>query len=129
MQSAVMTLLKTETRKACEFSTYMKMLKSRPELVKYLAGPRFKENKLPVDQAQCDQLPGWACFSHEVFGFPPNICSKHLTGKYRFLIFSYPWFDILFEQALPRPGITMSNISMEYKPSRSTMSFTSRFSE
>ena len=74
MQSAVMALLKTETGKACEFSTYMNMLKSRPEVVKYLAGPRFKENKLPVDQAQCDQLPGWAYFSHEVLGFPPDIC-------------------------------------------------------
>ena len=44
MQSAFMALLKAETRKACEFSTYMEMIKSRPELVKYLAGPRFKEN-------------------------------------------------------------------------------------
>ena len=113
MQSAVMALLKAETRKACEFSTYMKMPKSRPELVKYLAGPRFKENKLPVDQAQCDQLPGWACFSHEVFGFPPNICGNHITGKYRFVILLFSGIDCLDRQALPRPVITMSNISKE----------------
>ena len=56
MQSAVMALLKAETRKTCEFSTYMKMLKSRPEVVKYLAGEKFKENKLPVDQTQCDSF-------------------------------------------------------------------------
>ena len=124
-----MAVLNAQTRKACEFFTYMQMLKSRPLVVEYLAGANFAANKLPNDQAQCDQLPGWSCFSHEVFGFPPNICSNHLTGKYRFLIFSYPWFDILFEQALPRPGITMSNILMEWKPARSTMTFSGRFSE
>ena len=69
MQSAVMTLLKTETRKACKFSTYMKMLKSRPEVVKYLAGPKFKENKLPVEQAQCDQLPEWHAFHTRCLDF------------------------------------------------------------
>ena len=37
MQSAVMALLKAETREACEFSTYMKMLKSRTELVHYIS--------------------------------------------------------------------------------------------
>ena len=113
MQSAVMTLFKTETRKACEFSTYMKMPKSRPEVVKYLAGEVFLANKLPVDQAQCNQLPGWSCFSHEVFGFPPNICGNHITGKYRFAIFLLSGIDFLGVQALPRPGITMSNISKE----------------
>ena len=113
MQSAVMTLLKTDTRKACEFSTYMKMLKSRPQVVIYLAGDKFKANKLPVDQAQCDQLPGWSCFSHEVFRFPPNICGNHITGKYRFVILLFSGIDCLDQQALPRPVITMSNISKE----------------
>ena len=107
----------------------MKMLTSRPEVAKYLAGPRFKENKLPVDQAQCDQLPGWACVSHEVFGFPPNICGNHITGKYRFVIFLFSGIDFLDDQALPRPGITMSKISREYMPARSMTTFTSRFSE
>ena len=88
-------------------------LKSRPEVEKYLAGSKFKENKLPVDKAQCDQLPGWAYFSHEVFGFPPNICGNHITGKYRFVILLFSGIDCLDQQALPRPVITMSNISKE----------------
>ena len=91
----------------------MKMLKSRPEVVKCIAGSKFQENKLPVDQAQCDQLPGWACFSHEVFGFPPNICGNHITSKYRFVIFLLSGIDFLDHQALPRPGITMSYILRE----------------
>ena len=76
MQSAVMALLKVDTRKDCDFSKYMIMLKSRRCVKDYLAGELFKANKLQVDQAQCDQLPGFSCFSHEVFGFPPNICEK-----------------------------------------------------
>ena len=131
MQSAVMALSKAETGKACEFSTYMKMLKSRPEVVKYLAGPRFKENKLPVDQAQCDQLPGFSSFSHEVFRFPPNICGNHITGKYRVANYLFSSFDVFGAQfkLLPRPGITMSTILMECKPANCMTSFTSRSSE
>ena len=113
MESAVMALLKAQTRKACEFFTYMKMLKTRPHVISYLAGEVFAANKHPVDQAQCDQLPGWSCFSHEVFGFPPNICGNHITGKYRFVILLFSGIDCLDQQALPRPGITMSNISKE----------------
>jgi hypothetical protein len=95
----------------------------------YLAGDLFKANKLPVDQAQCDQLPGFSSFSHEVFGFPPNICGNHITGKYRVANYLFSSFDVFGAQVLPRPGITMSNISMECKPANCMTSFTSRSSE
>ena len=52
MQRAVMSVLKAKTEKDCEFSTYIKMLKKRPNVVVYLDGLSFAENKLPVDQAQ-----------------------------------------------------------------------------
>ena len=85
MQTAVMAVLKANTEKDCKSSTYIKSLKTRPNVVAYLDGQRFAANKLPVDLAQCGQLPGFSCFSREVFGFPPNICGNHLTGNFPFL--------------------------------------------
>ena len=78
------------------FSSYIKSLKSRPNVVVYLDGPRFAENKLPVDEAWCDQLPGCAGFSREVFGFPPNICGNHLSGNCPFLLFQSSVYRLTF---------------------------------
>ena len=98
MQSAVIALLKMDTRKECDLSKYMIMLKSRPNVQDYLAGDLFKAKKLHVDQAQCDQLPGFSCFSHEVFGFPPNICGNHITGNYRDANHLFSMFDVVGAQ-------------------------------
>ena len=125
MQSAVMAILKAKTDKDCEFSTYIKSLKSRPNVIKYLAGPVFAANKFPVNQAQCDHLQGWSCFSHEVFGFPPNICCNHLTCTHHFLLFRMAP-DFLFDQVLQRLDIIMCIISRDSMPARSTMCSTSR---
>jgi hypothetical protein len=105
------------------------MLKSRPNVEDYLDGDLFKANKLHVDQAQCDQLPGFSCFSIEVFGFPPNICGNHITGNYRVANHLFLMFDVVGAQVLPRPAITMSNISKACKPAKSMTCFTSRSSE
>jgi hypothetical protein len=83
LQKAVMALLKANTYKDCEFSSCLKLLLGRPAVQRYLRSDEFSANKLPVDQAQCDQLGGWACFSREVFGRDPNVCSNHLTGMQR----------------------------------------------
>ena len=74
MQQAVMAVLKAKTVKDCEFSPCVRALKCRDHVATYLESEEFAANQLPIDQAQCDQLPGWACFSRDVFGFPPNIC-------------------------------------------------------
>jgi hypothetical protein len=83
MQKAVMALLKANTEKDCEFTSCLKLLLGRPAVQQYLHSDEFSANKLPVDQAQCDQLAGWACFSREVFDRDPNVCSNHLTGMHR----------------------------------------------
>ena len=49
VQSAVMSVLKAKTDKDCKFSTYIKTLKKRQNLVIYLNGPKFAANKLLVD--------------------------------------------------------------------------------
>ncbi len=94
MQKAVLSLLKANTEKDCEFSSCLKFLLGRPHVQQYLDSEDFIANKFPIapiDQAQCDQLAGWACFSREVFGRDPNVCGKHLTGVHR-----------------PRPAFTMN---------------------
>ena len=96
MQQAVMAVLKAKTVKDCEFSTCVRDLKCRDHVVTYLESAEFAANQLPIDQAQCDQLPGWACFSRDVFGFPPNICRNHLTGMPTFVLFPNQAFDIFY---------------------------------
>jgi hypothetical protein len=69
MQKAVLFLIKANTDNECELSTCLKLLGSRPSKV-------FLANKLLIDQAQCDQLAGWARFSQAVFEKDPNVCCK-----------------------------------------------------
>jgi hypothetical protein len=73
MQKAVLSLIKANTDKDCEFSTCLKLLIGRQHLRQYLNGEDFIAKKLPIDQAQCDQLAGWACFGREVFDKDPNV--------------------------------------------------------
>ncbi len=108
MQQAVMAVLKAKTVKDCEFSTCVRALKCSDHVATYVESEEFATNQLPIDQAQCDQLPGWACFSRGVFGFPPNICCNHLTGMPTLDLFPIPESDIVFAQALQRPIIIMS---------------------
>jgi hypothetical protein len=49
-----------------------------------MRGQLFRDDKLEMQTAQCDQLAGWASFTPEVFGFDPNTCSSHLTGIYHY---------------------------------------------
>ena len=73
-----LSLIKTNTDKDCEFSTCLKLLLSSPHFQQYLDGEDFIANKLKIDQAPCDQLAGWASFSHEVFDKDPNVCGNYL---------------------------------------------------
>ncbi len=83
MQKAVLSLIKANSDKDCEISTCLKLLLSRSHVQQYLNSEDFIANKLQIDQAQCDQLAGWACFSREVFDKDPNVCCNHLTGVHR----------------------------------------------
>jgi hypothetical protein len=92
MQQAVMAVIKAKTIKDCEFSTCVRALKCRDHVAIYLESEEFAANQLLIDQAQCDHLPGWTCFSRDVFGFPPNIWGNHVTGMHTFGLFpSHVW--------------------------------------
>ncbi len=80
MQKAVLSLIKANKDKDCEFSSCLKVLLGLQHVQQYLDSEDFIANKLPIDQAQCDQLAGWECFSREVFSKDPNVCGNHLTG-------------------------------------------------
>ena len=49
---------------------------------KYVASDDFKDQKIPVDTAQCDQIQGFGNFTREVLGIDPNVCNTlaHLLG-------------------------------------------------
>jgi hypothetical protein len=80
LQKAVISLLKASTAKNCPFSSCIKDLLACPNVQKYIRSALFRDGKLDIQTAQCDQLAGWSSFTHEVFGFNPNTCSSHLTG-------------------------------------------------
>jgi hypothetical protein len=112
MQQAVMAVrpvLKAKTDKDCEFSTCIYALKHSDHAATYLENDEFEANKLPINQAQCNQLPCWTCFSRDVFGFPPNICGNHLTGMPALVSFCLR-SDIKFAQA-SQPPITIMFIT------------------
>jgi hypothetical protein len=56
MQKAILSLIKANTDKDCEFSSGLKLLLSSPHVQQYLDGEEFFANKLPIDQARCNQL-------------------------------------------------------------------------
>ncbi len=55
-------------------------------IVDYIASNEFKEQKLPLQTAMCDNFQGfcnfcWAEFCWAEFGIDPVLCKPHATGK------------------------------------------------
>jgi hypothetical protein len=99
----VISLLKAKTSKDCQFTTCLKELLACPNVHKYFKGALYCDGKLDIQKAQCDQLAGWASFTHKVFGMDPNTCSRHLTVTYHF--FSRGMFsDLLFLSGIAANG-------------------------
>ena len=46
----------------------------------YLAGTKFREGKLPVETAMCDNVKCWGNFSINELGIISNVCLPHGTG-------------------------------------------------
>jgi hypothetical protein len=80
LQRVVISLLKANTAKECPFTTCLKELLTRPNVQKYIQGALCRDGKLDFQTAQCDQLAGWASYTHKVSGMDANTCSNHLTG-------------------------------------------------
>ena len=80
LQLAVVSLFQANSGKKCAFTSFLLELQARPNMQKWERSAQYREGKLKVDTAQCDQLAGWACFTREVFGKDPNTCSNHLSG-------------------------------------------------
>ena len=88
MERAALALLTANLNKECEFTKYIKHLLAQPNVEKYMEGEKYRDGKLPIDQAQCDHQAGWRNFAWNVFGWAPNICSTHLTGKRHFFTYA-----------------------------------------
>jgi hypothetical protein len=82
----VISLLKANAAKDCPFFFLHQGQKcapilGRPNVQRYMWTLLFHEGKLEIQTELCDQLAGWASFTHEIFGFDPNTCSSHITGR------------------------------------------------
>jgi hypothetical protein len=66
-------LFQANTQKKCAFSSLLLELQARPNVQKWERSQKFREGKLKVDTALCDQLAGCGTFTREVFGKDPNI--------------------------------------------------------
>ena len=59
MERAALALLTANMNKECEFTKYIKHLLAQPNVEKYMEGEKYRDGKLPIDQAQCDHQAGW----------------------------------------------------------------------
>jgi hypothetical protein len=56
LQKAVMSLLKASTAKDCPFSSCINDLLALPNVQKHILSALFRDGKLDIQTAQCDQL-------------------------------------------------------------------------
>ena len=52
----------------------------------YLAGITFREGKVPVETAMCDNFKGWGSFLINELGIVSNVCLPHDTGKVHYSV-------------------------------------------
>ncbi len=52
-----------------------------PEVDKFVRSPEFRDAKLPVDTAMCDNFKGWGNFAENCLGIPTNVCLLHGSGN------------------------------------------------
>ena len=53
----------------------------------YVAGTTFREGKVPVETALCDNFKGWGNFSINELGIVSNVClPAHGTGKVHYSV-------------------------------------------
>ncbi len=51
----------------------LKELLQNERVIKYMNSDTFKDAKIPVDTAHCDNILGFSNFTRAVFGMDPNV--------------------------------------------------------
>ena len=51
------------------------------EVQRYFKSDKFKDGKLPVDTAMCDNFKGWGNFALHELGLKTNVCHPHASGN------------------------------------------------
>ena len=51
------------------------------EVQRYFTSDKFKDGKLPVETAMCDNFKGWGNFALHKFGLKANVCHPHASGN------------------------------------------------
>jgi hypothetical protein len=66
----------------CLLCTKLTCIFDHQRIVDYLenADSAFKEDHLPVDSAQCDNILGFGNFTRKVFDMDSNTCKNHVLG-------------------------------------------------
>lgn len=59
----------------CQTNRCVAQLMAMPHVQHYMQKPQLEENKMEVLVALSDGSKGWTSFSHEEFGFEPNMCT------------------------------------------------------
>ena len=88
LQEAVMLVFDIESCSDpdCEFCAHLDFLMHSEGVIKFKSGDAFKNGKLPVDTAQCDNILGFGNFTREIFDMDANVCKCHALGKYLFSV-------------------------------------------
>ena len=71
----------------CDFCSKLEELLADDNVKKYMAGKVYRDQKLPVDTAMCDNFTGWGNFCRNVLGIEPNVCKPHGTGNASYIAF------------------------------------------
>ena len=69
-------------------------------IVDYIASNEFKEQKLPLQTAMCNNFQGFCNFCWAELGIDPILCKPHATGKALFCICLLCLFLILWQAGI-----------------------------
>ena len=76
-----MTSYKDCGKEGCECCQRVMQLLGNAEIEDYLRSDEFREEKVSVETAMCDNFQGWGNFAINELGIVSNVCFPHGTGK------------------------------------------------
>ena len=65
----------------CALCKTLDVIRAHPDVVKYTKSTKYRDAKLHIDSAQCDNHLGWQKFAREQLGLSANICKNHVLGE------------------------------------------------
>ena len=68
-------------KEGCECCMMVMELLDDEAAQKYVKSEEFREGKVPVETAMCDNFQGWGNFAESELGIISNVCLPHGTGN------------------------------------------------